>query len=59
MRTMTVSMKMDLDVVMLNLYSFFSLSRVCLHQLLQADWSMRGPMFHLDLRLFQRSSITG
>ena len=22
--------------------------RVCLHQMLQADWSMRGPIFHLE-----------
>ena len=22
--------------------------RVCLHEMLQADWSMRGPVFHLE-----------
>ena len=22
--------------------------RVCLHEMLQADWSMRGPIFHLE-----------
>ena len=25
-----------------------SFLRVCLHEMLQADWSMRGPIFHLE-----------